>query len=77
MHYGILERCVTVHRVNEQQKCRNLLLSVNVLQCRRCAKEVCELYWLLREQADDKADVVLLNVYKKLQEIKWSLIQIK
>jgi hypothetical protein len=32
MHYGILERCVTVCRVNEQQKCRNRQQPVNVQQ---------------------------------------------
>jgi hypothetical protein len=37
---------------------------VTVQQCRRCAKEACPLYTRYAGQADDKADVVLLNSYK-------------
>ena len=36
---------------------------VSVQQCRRCAKEACPPYIRYAGQADDKADVVLLNAY--------------
>ncbi|OGR02254.1 MAG: hypothetical protein A2520_09030 [Deltaproteobacteria bacterium RIFOXYD12_FULL_53_23] len=39
--------------------------TVSVQQCRRCAKEACSLYIRYADQADDKADVVLLNAYRK------------
>jgi len=42
------------------QKPRNLTIQ----QCRRCEEEVCEVCYIAHEQADDKADVVLLDSYR-------------
>jgi hypothetical protein len=38
--------------------------TVNVQQCRRCTEEACETVLVVCEQADDKSDAVLLNVYE-------------
>jgi len=37
--------------------------NVTAQQCRRCAKEACDVCLFAHEQADDKADVVLLSSY--------------
>ena len=51
---------VTIHHSPQS---KYLAENVTITQRRRCAKEACDVCCFAHEQADDKADAVLLDSY--------------